>query len=337
MIDVFEATVGSLGGSYADGTPKLEIKIPAARAGGQSFVGPEEMAVTLRIAGQDYLGHVLANKPGHAFVWFSPTVFGAGGERKTLGRVLTAAGFRANDRVRLSVSGRVVEVAPAVCEQGRSATKGDRMLTIAELWRSPDASVWAAALERYWQFVQPANLSLEQALDRLDLDRIRRLDARGWYDFLRDEYFRWKYTAPNRYATTTRSLAEHAADSSGLEVLDSIRIRLLAIDPADIRTGLSVAREIKGLGAAGASGLLALMYPATFATVDQFVVKALREVGSLPEADTLARMRPEALSTRDGVTLIGIMARKAAENNLQFGTDSWTPRRIDQVLWTFGR
>ena len=53
------------------------------------------------------------------------------------------------------------------------------MLTAAELWRSPDPAAWAEALKRYWQFVQPANLALEQALDRLDLERIRRLDAQG--------------------------------------------------------------------------------------------------------------------------------------------------------------
>lgn len=211
------------------------------------------------------------------------------------------------------------------------------MLTVAELWRSLDPAAWAAALERYWQFVQPANLDLERSLDRLDLQRIRDLDAQGWYTFLHDEYFRWKYTAPNRYATTTRSLAEYARNEGGLELLEGVRHGLLVIDPADIRSGLSVALQIKGLGVAGASGLLALMYPATFATVDQFVVKALRDVGGLPEADALDKMKPEGLTPRDGVMLIGIMARKAAENNRAFGGVVWTPRKIDQVLWTYGR
>lgn len=211
------------------------------------------------------------------------------------------------------------------------------MLTVAKLWRSPDPAAWEAALERYWQFVQPGNVALERALDRLALDRVRGLDAQGWYDFLRLEYFRWKYTAPNRYATTTKSLAGYATESGGLERLHDIKHRLLAMNPPDIRTGLLIAREIKGLGAAGASGLLALMYPATFATVDQFVVKALRQVGGLPEDDALTKMKPESLTTADGVKLIGILARKAAENNRQFGTASWTPRKIDQILWTYGR
>jgi hypothetical protein len=219
----------------------------------------------------------------------------------------------------------------------RLAAEERAVLTVAELWHSSDSSAWAGALERYWDRVKPANLALERALDRLDLDRIRGLDAQEWYDFLRLEYFRWKYTAPYRYATTTKSLAEHAAESGGLKRLHDINRRLLAINPADIRSGLSVACDIKGLGTAGASGLLSLMYPATFGTVDQFVVKALRDVGGLPEADALMKMKPESLTTADGVKLISILARKAAENNQLFRTDSWTPRKIDQILWTYGR
>ncbi len=211
------------------------------------------------------------------------------------------------------------------------------MPTIAELWRSSDPTAWDAALERYWSLVRSANLALEQALDQLDLARIRSLDAQGWYTFLRSEYFRWKYTAANRYATTTRNLEKYTAEPGGLERLHDIKCRLLEIDPSDIPTGLYVADEIRGLGPAGASGLLALMYPATFATVDQFVVKALRGVGNLPEGDTLARMKPKSLTPAYGVMLIGIMARKAAENNRLFGTATWTPRKIDQVLWTYGR
>lgn len=79
------------------------------------------------------------------------------------------------------------------------------------------------------------------------------------------------------------------------------------------------------------------MYPDTFATVDQFVVKALREVEGLPERAALRRMNPEGLTPRDGVLLIRIMQRKAAENNRQFGIIGWTPRKVDKVLWTYGR
>jgi hypothetical protein len=80
------------------------------------------------------------------------------------------------------------------------------------------------------------------------------------------------------------------------------------------------------------------MYPQTFGTVDQFVVKALREVRNLPEAPTIARMNADGLSVSDGVLIIAILRRKAAENNNLFDdAAAWTPRKIDKVLWTYGR
>ena len=48
-------------------------------------------------------------------------------------------------------------------------------------------------------------------------------------------------------------------------------------------------------------------------------------------------MKPDSLTVKDGVVLIEIMRRKAAANNRLLGTDSWTPRKIDKVLWTYGR
>jgi len=48
-------------------------------------------------------------------------------------------------------------------------------------------------------------------------------------------------------------------------------------------------------------------------------------------------MKPESLTISDGVTLIGIMRRKALELNKACSTSSWTPRRVDMVLWVCAR
>jgi len=208
-------------------------------------------------------------------------------------------------------------------------------IDVANLWRSPDSCVWEHALDRYWDFVLPRNLALERAMDALDLGSLRRLDAAAWYAFLKDEYFRWKYTAANRYATTTSQLISFAKTNQ--DALYRIKERLLALDQEDIAHALATARKIPGLGTAGASGLLALMYPKSFATVDQFVVKALRQVRDLPEAAALARMNPEGLTDTDGVLVITLLRRKAQDNNVAFGSDAWTPRKIDKILWTYGR
>ena len=209
-------------------------------------------------------------------------------------------------------------------------------MNITDLWRSSDPMAWEQALQRYWHFVQPRNLELERALDALDLKRLQGLNPQGWYDFLHDEYFRWKYTAPNRYATTTIQLKKYI-DGGELDELESLRQQILNIDRNDVRLGLETAKKIRGLGTAGASGLLSLMYPDHFATVDQFVVKALRQVSDLPEANALSTMNPLNLSVTDGALLISILNRKAKENNRLFGTSAWTPRKIDMVLWTYGR
>lgn len=98
-----------------------------------------------------------------------------------------------------------------------------------------------------------------------------------------------------------------------------------------------MSQDIHGLGCAGASGLLSLLYPRTFGTVDQFAAKALREVNGLPEANVLRLMNENSLTTKEGVVLFRIMQRKAAQLNELFRTLEWTPRKIDMILWTYGR
>lgn len=210
------------------------------------------------------------------------------------------------------------------------------MTALNEIWHSADSALWVAALERYWVFVRPENMALERSLDSLDLNRIALMKAREWYTFLHDEYFAWKYTAKNRLATTRAQLRKYQEDGN-LSALDGIRQRLLTFDRDDVRLGLHAACEIQGLGVAGASGLLALMHPRYFATVDQFLVKALREVRDLPEAQALARMNPLSLRTRDGVVLINLLREKARSLNQVLMTTDWTPRKLDKILWTFGR
>ncbi|ADB14897.1 hypothetical protein Psta_0201 [Pirellula staleyi DSM 6068] len=217
-----------------------------------------------------------------------------------------------------------------------SRTGPSGVIAVRELWQSASPDEWEQALDRYWELVRPENIELEKRLESLQISWLRSLGPQAWYDFLHDDYFRWKYTASNRYATTTKSLRYYLSEGKLQELLE-IGQRLWNINPNDVRAGLSIASEIRGLGTAGASGLLSLVYPMHYGTVDQFVVKALREVDGLPEATSLAKMKPEGLSLRDGELLIQIMHRKAMENNERFAVTHWTPRLIDKVLWTYGR
>ena len=88
---------------------------------------------------------------------------------------------------------------------------------------------------------------------------------------------------------------------------------------------------------AGASGLLSILFPENFGTIDQYVVKALKEVKGIPYTAELTKMNPDSLSIKDGVLLIRIMREQAIRLNGQFDTDFWTPRKIDMVFWSIGR
>ena len=112
---------------------------------------------------------------------------------------------------------------------------------------------------------------------------------------------------------------------------------MFQFDKEDIEMGLKTAQQIRGLGTAGASGLLAVLFPNYFATVDQFVVKALSDVKLLPEREVVKGMNPEQLNIKDGVILTSIMRDKANELNQNFSSDQWTPKKVDMVLWVSSR
>jgi hypothetical protein len=122
-----------------------------------------------------------------------------------------------------------------------------------------------------------------------------------------------------------------------LSVLKNIQTRLFSTSPSETGECLRIACEIRGLGTAGASGLLALLFPKDFGTVDQFVVKRLQEIDHPDYGMELRSMNPEILKIKDAIILNRIMKEKALELNQRFKTDFWTPRRLDMVLWAFGR
>lgn len=56
----------------------------------------------------------------------------------------------------------------------------------------------------------------------------------------------------------------------------------------------------------------------------------------LPEIEEIKKMKPTKLTLKNGITLINMIRLKSEENNSVFDSTSWTPRKIDMVLWTCG-
>lgn len=207
------------------------------------------------------------------------------------------------------------------------------MSLAADIWKSKDPSVWEAASSQYWTQVGSENYLLEKRMEKLEVDEVRQFSPSKWYDFLINEYFPWKYTAANRFATTTAKFYE-GFPALGLDGLDKIRRRILAIDLKNVRDSIEVASQIPGIGPAGASGLLSLLYPRHFGTADVFVVEALKTVLTLPERNEIKQIKDGSqLTIPRAVLLVEVMRRKAAELNALFESESWTPRKVDMVLW----
>lgn len=214
-------------------------------------------------------------------------------------------------------------------------------MNISSLWQSKSEDEWKEALENYWSYVKPVNMELEKRMDQLDPLRIKNMTTEEFYTYLYNEYFVWKYTAPNRLATTRKCLSKYINENR-LEELSKIKIKLFEFDLNVIEEGLKSAKLIYGLGVAGASGLLSLLFPRHFGTVDQFVVYALREVDGLPEKTRVVNMISKNksnqevvnLNIEDGIVLIRIMRNKANELNSIFNTKAWTPRAVDKILWS---
>ena len=192
---------------------------------------------------------------------------------------------------------------------------------INDLWESRDQEEWRRALADYWEMPSVRrNLDVERFMDRLDPEKIRSTDSETWCIFLR-LYFQWKFKG----SYLGRRLAD--LESNEPERLLRIRGLLFTSGPANIRKAVERAGYIKGLGSAGASGLLAVLFPKSFGTVDQFVLKSLRELPTLPERAKLMRMNPKNLTDDDAVLLIKILRAKAEQLNEMFHTEEWSPGR----------
>lgn len=205
-------------------------------------------------------------------------------------------------------------------------------INISNLWISNCQEDWLNAENNYWRQVSDSNIKLEKELEALDPSVVSKMNPEEFYDFLHDTYFVWKYTAKNRLSTTRTQLKRHLDD---LPKLVEIQESLFSFDRTNIRTGLEIATKIHGLGIAGASGLLSILFPNHFGTVDQFVVKSLLNINGLVGRERLLCMHPESLTIKDGILLEQILCTKAEELNQSFQTDKWTPRRIDKILWAY--
>ena len=200
-----------------------------------------------------------------------------------------------------------------------------------KLWISEDETQWKNELSNYYARIKPEHLEIEEEMIKYNISTFEEMSPEEWYTFLLEKYFKWKYTQANRYASTTKYLKKYKEENK-LEELNLIKNEFIKLDKANIKAAIETVSKIKGLGPIGASGLLALLYPKLYGTVDQFVVKALMEIREYPE---LKRIELEDININQAEYVINILKMKADDLNKLFSTDFWTPRKIDMILWSF--
>lgn len=198
---------------------------------------------------------------------------------------------------------------------------------INDLWNSNKESDWENSLTHYWDLIKPSNIDLERKIENLDNNTIKNMNLEEFYNFLADDYFKWKYTDCCWKDNNIGHFSKYASEEK-LEELLEVKNDLFSFNLNDVELGLKIAHRIRGLGIAGASGLLSVLFPSYFGTVDQFVVKALLEIENLPEKSKLLEMDPMNLKYSDGVLLINIMKNKADELNMIFHSEKWSPRSM---------
>ena len=207
---------------------------------------------------------------------------------------------------------------------------------ISALWNCKDEKQWLIALDNYWQKLGSEQFQLEKKIDSLDIESVKLMSVDEFFSFLYEEFYVWKYT--NKfYLTVNRKQLWRYYSEKKMDELEFVKDELFSVEHENIKKCLSIAKKIRGLGTAGASALLSVLFPKDFGTVDQFVVKSLLKVKGLAEHGQIEQMNPESLKLADGVLLVNIMKNKAEELNLIFNSDFWTPRKIDMILWSIGR
>ncbi|MGM0198698.1 hypothetical protein [Enterococcus sp. DIV1314a] len=204
-------------------------------------------------------------------------------------------------------------------------------MKVNEIWNSKEISVWKDALAEATKETERDN-SIETKMSKLNVEYIQHLPVEDFYSFLHDDYFVWKYTAKHRLASTRNSLKKYENDMNELR---EIQDGLFSFDLSKTRLGLQAAGEIYGLGVAGASGLLALLFPSYFGTVDEMVVRALLTCDEYRDDAIIKAINPQDIKRKDAVYLIEQFKKKAHELNELSNQYCWRPRDIDVILWHF--
>ncbi|MGE5390896.1 MAG: hypothetical protein ACM3PE_07515 [Deltaproteobacteria bacterium] len=208
-------------------------------------------------------------------------------------------------------------------------------ININDLWDSQDLHLWNEAKEEYWRRVEQDNqqqLEVEYKFKNINAHDVQSMPIDQFYSFIIDDYLKWKFG--NLYlGNRQKTFSSYYVEEKKLHLLQEIHNELFSFDLSNVEQGLAIATKLFGLRVIGASGLLAVLFPSHFGTVDRFIIQSLLHIDKLPEHNRVQSINSSDPTIADGVFLIELMKNKADELNQQFKANQWRPRDIDMILW----
>ncbi len=177
---------------------------------------------------------------------------------------------------------------------------------------------------------------IEIKFDNYNEITFQNMDNREWLTFIRDEYQTWKHTNGMVRAKLKRIVSE--VDG---QIICEIHSTLLSSDKVDIQNNLQLFCDLPGFGPPSASGVLSLMFPTHFGTVDRRVIGTFKQCQNSDIRDRLAKLidRYERnsgnmwFSVPEAALVIQVYRDAAEELSRRSGV-TWTPRMVDKALWS---
>ena len=208
-------------------------------------------------------------------------------------------------------------------------------MDIKTLWENGSIEDWEGVVSKYYNAVKSNNIEVEQKLNAMTANEFKQMTGQEFYRFLVGDYSTWKYTDNRRKATVRHNIEnfhQKFTDDEFEKILDAAFL----IDKDDIFLHFANMTRITGIGTAGASGVLPLIFPEYFGTVDRFLVENLKKIydGQSYYGKKLKSMKSDSLTNYDAIILTQILREKAEEVNKKLKTDKFTPRKIDMALWS---
>ena len=202
-------------------------------------------------------------------------------------------------------------------------------------------AVWDQPVERKWEDLQACYWEVESVKKHMCLEQelnnskhVEQLIKNDFKSFILNKYIPWKYTDCRwtlRYEEKLKSWK--GADKFAEDILD-YEERLKHTNNYEeriLQEGIELRNELYGIGVAGITGLLSLLIPEVFGTVDKYVAKSMMALGLIEVKN------PSNIKIKEAKDMEMIMIKKAKELNYRFNVDIWTPRKVDMILWSYGR